>query len=186
MSDIALSHHEAWHSSLHQEVSSLSDSPILKLDTLSLRVWLRLLGCTRLIENEIRSKLREEHETTLPRFDVMAQLYRFPEGLRMGEISQLLMVTGGNITGIVDQLVHEDLVERTTAPDDRRAYKVKLTALGLTTFEAMAIEHRGWVGDLLAGLDADEQEGLIHLLGKLRDTLHRRQEQESDDNGTGR
>src|SRR5664279_129601 len=96
--------------------------PTLKLDSLSLRLWLRMLSCTKLIENEIRSSLRESFETTLPRFDVIAQLYRYPNGLRMGEISQLLMVTNGNITGIIEQLAQEGLVDRTTDPDDRRAY----------------------------------------------------------------
>jgi DNA-binding MarR family transcriptional regulator len=157
----------------------LNNGPILKEETLSLRLWLKLLSCTRLIENDIRSNLREQHDITLPRFDVMAQLYRYPDGLRMGELSQLLMVTGGNITGIVDQLVNENLVERATDRTDRRAYMVRLTPSGLTTFEAMAVEHRQWVNDLLDGLNPDEQHQLIDLLGKLRDSLHQRRENRS-------
>ena len=143
----------------------------LKVDTVALRLWLRLLGCTRLIENEIRGKLRESYEITLPRFDVMAQLYRYPEGLRMGEISQLLMVTGGNITGIIDQLVQEGLVLRVTDPNDRRAYTARLSETGKASFEAMALEHRAWVNDLMAGLEATEQEELYRLLNKLRQSL---------------
>jgi DNA-binding MarR family transcriptional regulator len=143
----------------------------LKVDTVALRLWLRLLGCTRLIENEIRGKLRESYEITLPRFDVMAQLYRYPEGLRMGEISQLLMVTGGNITGIIEQLVQEGLVLRVTDPNDRRAYTVRLSESGKTSFEAVALQHRAWVNDLMGGLEASEQEDLYRLLNKLRQSL---------------
>jgi DNA-binding MarR family transcriptional regulator len=151
----------------------MSENSSLKLDTaLSLRLWLRLLSCTKLIENEIRSSLRDSFDTTLPRFDVMAQLYRYPDGLRMGEISQLLMVTGGNVTGIIDQLVQDNLVERTTDPEDRRAYKVRLTQSGLTTFEAMALQHREWVHELTGGLEEGEQQELFNLLTHLRDSVN--------------
>jgi DNA-binding MarR family transcriptional regulator len=124
-----------------------------------------------MIENQIRGQLRESFEKTLPRFDVMAQLYRYPDGLRMGEISQLLMVTSGNITGIIDQLEKENLVERSPDPDDRRAFRVQLTKAGVSAFEDMASLHRGWVTDLTDGLSDDEQELLQGLLTKLRDSL---------------
>jgi DNA-binding MarR family transcriptional regulator len=150
----------------------------LKQNKQSLRLWLRLLSCTRLIENQIRSNLRESFDTTLPRFDVMAQLYRYPDGLRMGEISQLLMVTGGNITGIIDQLEQEILVERTTDPKDRRAYVVRLTKSGKNAFESMSSEHREWVAALTEGLDADEQELMQQLLTKLRDSLQEKKKKD--------
>lgn len=137
----------------------------------SLRLWLRLLSCTRLIENQIRGQLRDCFDTTLPRFDVMAQLYRYPDGLRMGAISQKLMVTNGNITGIIEGLVQEGLVERSPDPADRRAFQVRLTAAGTTTFEEMAALHRGWITDLTDSLSDDEQQYLHALLTKLRDSL---------------
>jgi len=143
----------------------------LKLDTSALRLWLRILSCTKLIEGEIRGNLREAFDTTLPRFDVMAQLHRYPGGLRMGDISQLLMVTNGNITGIIDQLAQEGLVERKTDPNDRRAFVVKLTPAGMTAFEEMAALHRDWVVDLMDGLTDDEQHELQNLLTKLRDSM---------------
>ena len=151
----------------------MSDSvnTALKLDNLSLRLWLRLLSCTKLIENEVRSNLRECFNTTLPRFDVMAQLYRYPDGLRLGELSQKLMVTGGNITGIIDQLAQEGLVERADDPHDRRAYLAKLTDSGTNAFEDMAVQHREWVADLTSGLSDDEQRQLQMLLTKLRDSI---------------
>lgn len=140
-------------------------------DHTSLRLWLRLLTCTRLIENQVRGKLRETFETTLPRFDLMAQLYRHPEGLRMGEISQLLMVTSGNITGITDQLEKEGFVERVTDPNDRRVWKVHLTPAGHTAFQDMAGLHEAWINDLIGGLTPDEQQQFYDLLQKLRQSL---------------
>lgn len=147
-------------------------SAALKLDNRTLRLWLRLLGSTKLIENAIRGRLRESFAITLPRFDVMAQLYRCPTGLRMGELSALLMVTGGNITGIIDQLVEEGLVERIGDDQDRRVYTARLTDAGITAFQGMAGEHRAWIDGLLDGLTEDEQQQLSDLLLKLKDTLH--------------
>lgn len=154
----------------------MSDNLITDTTRLSTRLWLRLLTSTHIIESEIRSQLRENFETTLPRFDVMAQLYRYPDGLRMGEISRLLMVTGGNITGIIDQLVRENFVERISDPNDRRAYIVKLTSRGKVEFERMADVHRGWVDSLLDGLTADEQSDLHRLLKKLRQSLEEKRQ----------
>ena len=137
----------------------------------SLRLWLRLLTCTLLVERRIRGRLREEFATTLPRFDLMAQLERNPAGLRMGELSQRLMVTGGNVTGITDQLAAEGLVERWPIPRDRRAHAVRLTAKGKRAFDTMAAAHERWVIDLFAGLDAGERKRLHALLGRVKTTL---------------
>jgi DNA-binding MarR family transcriptional regulator len=134
----------------------------------ALRVWLRLLSCTTLIENRVSSRLRSEFETTLPRFDLMAQLARFPDGLFMSELSQLLMVSGGNITGITDNLERDGLVERIMLPEDRRARKVRLTAKGRAVFDQMAVVHEGWISDWLGSLSAQEQHQLYALLGKLK------------------
>src|SRR5215204_4316849 len=114
----------------------------------SLRLWLRMLSCTTRIENEIRSRLRATFGITLPRFDLMAQLERHPDGLRMGELSKRMMVTGGNITGITDQLEQEKLVMRVPDPKDGRAYSVKLTPEGRSAFAGMAAVHEGWVAEL--------------------------------------
>ncbi len=143
----------------------------------SLRLWLRLLTCTRMIERQVRRHLRDRFAMTLPRFDLMAQLERHPQGLRMGELSLRLMVTGGNVTGITDQLVSEGLVERRPAPGDRRAYAIRLTAKGKRAFDAMAIEHELWVIGMLAGMSASERAHLHELLGALKANL-RAQEQE--------
>jgi DNA-binding MarR family transcriptional regulator len=137
-------------------------------DHRALRVWLRLLTCAQLIERQVRSRLREHFGTTLPRFDLMAQLERRPEGLKMNELSRMLMVTGGNITGIVDQLEKEGLVERLDDPEDRRAYRIRLTRAGERAFGEMARAHEGWVIELLAGLAGAEQEALLRLLAKTK------------------
>jgi len=134
----------------------------------ALRVWLRLLSCTTLIENLISSRLRGEFDTTLPRFDVMAQLARFPDGLLMSDLSQRLMVSNGNITGIIDNLERDGFVERILLPEDRRARKVRLTDKGRVAFDQMAVTHEGWIHDWLSSLSVDEQQVLYMLLGKLK------------------
>jgi DNA-binding MarR family transcriptional regulator len=137
-------------------------------DHSALRIWLRLLTCTQLIERRVRSGLREQFETTLPRFDLMAQLDRYPAGLKMNELSRLLMVTGGNVTAIVDQLEKESLVERLDEPADRRAFRIRLTRSGRRSFAEMAGVHEQWVVQLLSGLSKREQDELLKLLAKLK------------------
>jgi DNA-binding MarR family transcriptional regulator len=137
-------------------------------DHRALRIWLRLLTCTQLIERRVRSGLREEFGTTLPRFDLMAQLERHPEGLKMNELSRLLMVTGGNVTAIVDQLEKEGLVERFDEPADRRAFRIHLTRAGEKGFAEMARAHEQWVVELLSGLSRREHDELLKLLAKLK------------------
>jgi len=133
-----------------------------------LRLWLRLLTCSQLIEKRVRGGLREQFDTTLPRFDLMAQLERHPEGLKMKELSHRLMVTGGNVTGITDQLVAEGLVERAVVEGDRRAFMVRLTPEGRSTFEQMAVQHEQWIVQAFEGLSARELDQLHKLLGKVK------------------
>jgi DNA-binding MarR family transcriptional regulator len=137
-------------------------------DHRALRIWLRLLTCTQLMERRVRSRLRERFGTTLPRFDLMAQLERHPEGLKMNELSRLLMVTGGNVTAIVDQLEKEGLVERLDNSADRRAFCIRLTRAGERSFAEMARAHEEWVVELLAGLSRREHDELLKLLAKVK------------------
>jgi DNA-binding MarR family transcriptional regulator len=146
----------------------------------SLKLWLRMLSCTTLIEAEIRTRLRNEFGITLPRFDLMAQLDRHPDGLRMGELSKRLMVTGGNVTGITDQLEQEGLVVRTPVPDDRRAYSVKLTPAGRRAFTRMASVHEGWISELMGGLSAADKGTLIDLLSTMKHHLNDPSDQEQE------
>ncbi|MET4577617.1 MarR family winged helix-turn-helix transcriptional regulator [Ottowia thiooxydans] len=133
-----------------------------------LRLWLRMLTCTQLIEKDIRAGLREQWNTTLPRFDLMAQLERATDGLRMNELSRRMMVTGGNVTGITDQLESEGLVERAGVEGDRRAYLVRLTPKGRQEFKTMAAAHEGWIVEAFAGLEPSELRALHQLLGKVK------------------
>jgi len=137
-------------------------------DHASLRLWLRLLSCTATIERHVRERLRVRFDTTLPRFDMMAQLNREPRGLKMTELSRRLMVTGGNVTGLTDQLVAEGLVVRRGIPGDRRAYNVRLTPKGKRQFDAMAVEHEQWIIGLLAGIPSSERDALYESLGHLK------------------
>ena len=137
----------------------------------ALRLWLRLLTCTSLIESTIRAELRAEFDVTLPRFDLMAQLYRHPEGLKMGELSQRLMVTGGNVTGIAGQLETEGLVMRAAHTEDRRSSVLSLTPAGRRSFAKMAARHEEWVAGMMDGLTEAERQTLQILLGRLKSAV---------------
>ena len=138
----------------------------------ALRLWLRMLTLTQLIEKQVRAQLREQWGTTLPRFDLMAQLERKPDGLKMNELSRRMMVTGGNVTGITDQLVGEGLVERIDVEGDRRAYLVRLTPRGRALFGEMARQHEGWIVAAFEGLLPAEVEALHRLLGQVKQHHH--------------
>jgi DNA-binding MarR family transcriptional regulator len=133
-----------------------------------LRLWLRLLTCTTLIEGEVRRRLRDEFDVTLPRFDLMAQLDKAPNGMTLGELSQRMMVSNGNVTGLAERLVEQGLLDRRPSPNDRRAQIVSLTAEGRRAFRAMARTHEDWIAQIFAGLDAAEIEQLMALLAKTK------------------
>ena len=137
-------------------------------DHAALKLWLRMLASTTQIEAEIRRRLRERFDISLARFDYMAQLYRYKDGMKMRELSRYLMVTGGNVTGLTDDLEHEGTVVRESSPHDRRAWIVRLTPKGRRHFETMALEHEGWILELFAGLDAKTVLQLYTHLGQLR------------------
>ena len=135
---------------------------------LSVRLWLRMLACTNRIENFVRQNLQAKFDTTLPRFDLMAQLERAPQGLKMSELSQRMMVTGGNVTGITDGLEKEGLVIREVDAADRRVFRVKLSAEGQRQFRRMAAEHEQWVIELFEGMTVKRKNQLVELLGDLK------------------
>ena len=137
-------------------------------DHQSLKVWLRLLSCSTQIETEIRKRLRAEFGMTLARFDYLAQLQRHAGGLRMNALSRYLMVTGGNVTGLTDELEKEGLVERVAEPDDRRSFRVSLTRKGERLFEKIAAVHETWVVSIFAGMGLPQKAQLHDLLGRLR------------------
>ncbi|MBL6812788.1 MAG: MarR family transcriptional regulator [Luminiphilus sp.] len=135
-------------------------------DHQAIRLWLRLLTCTNLIERHLRNRLRSEFDITLPRFDLMAQLAREPQGLTMGDLSQRMMVSGGNVSGIATQLEKEGLISREPVPGNRRAFCVTLTAAGNKRFAEMATAHEGWIVDCLGELSDAEYE---HMMAMLKD-----------------
>jgi DNA-binding MarR family transcriptional regulator len=138
----------------------------------ALKLWLRLLACTVRVESKIRGRLRATFGITLPRFDLMAQLERHPDGLRMGELSKRMMVTGGNVTGIADQLERERLIVRVPDPQDGRAFMVKLTPRGRKTFAEMAAVHEGWVADLFRDIPSADKAAMIALLDTMKRHLN--------------
>jgi DNA-binding MarR family transcriptional regulator len=141
----------------------------------SVRIWLRLLTCSNLIERQVRSRLREEFDITLPRFDVLAQLdaaaNEAVHGLTMSELSRRLLVTNGNLTGLIERLVQERLVSRAALATDRRTQIVRLTAAGRRALHAMTPAHERWIDDLLAELSSNDRTQLHALLGKVRSSI---------------
>lgn len=129
-----------------------------------LKMWIRLLGVTRAAEGELREFLRVKHETTLPRFDVMAALYRRREGVTMSELSRMLLVSNGNATTVVDRLEKDGLVRRVPSETDRRSVHVMLTAEGLARFERLAVDHEAEVSRLFAGLSEADLDAMTDIL----------------------
>jgi DNA-binding MarR family transcriptional regulator len=130
-----------------------------------LRLWVRLLRATRLVESETRERFKSKFNVTLPRFDVMAALYRKPDGMLMSEISRFLLVSNGNVTGIVDRLVQDGFIVRSQRNGDRRTSFVRLTAKGHAAFVEMATAHERWINELLGGVKPRDAE---HLSSKLK------------------
>lgn len=153
--------------------ATLADAPdlesrVVSSDHQDIRLWLRLLSCTTFIENEIRSRLRNEFQTTLPRFDLMAQLQHESDGMKMSDLSRRLMVTNGNITGIADQLEKDGLVERTKLDTDRRSSLIKLTPKGRKLYQKISQAHESWVRTLFASLSKSSHQKLYEQLGELK------------------
>jgi len=138
-----------------------------------LRLWLRLLASATLIEDEIRRRLRERFAVTLPRFDLLAQLEKAPAGLTLGELSRRLMVSNGNVTGLVDALVGEGIIARNAAPADRRYAFVSLTKKGRALFAEMAEAHGDWIAEIFADLTAAERAALMRLLAKAKSSTRK-------------
>jgi DNA-binding MarR family transcriptional regulator len=138
-----------------------------------LRLWLRLLTCTTLIEGEVRRRLRQEFDVTLPRFDLMAQLDKAPGGMTLGELSQRMMVSNGNVTGLSERLMALGLLDRRQSRSDRRAQLVSLTAEGRRAFRAMARAHEGWIAEIFSDLTSADVEALMRLLAKSKASARR-------------
>lgn len=138
-----------------------------------LRLWLRLLTCTTLIEGEVRRRLRERFDVTLPRFDLMAQLDKAPDGMTLSDLSKRMMVSNGNLTGLVNTLVASGHVDRRVSETDRRAQMISLTRAGQAEFRAMATEHEAWIADLFGDLTQRDQKDLMRLLAKTKFSARR-------------
>lgn len=140
-------------------------------DKLELRAWIRLLTCSTMIEQEVRARLRREFDTTLPRFDVLAQLDRASRPLSMSELSERMMVSNGNITGLVDRLVQDGLVVRAPSPHDRRTQLVRLTTDGKRFFDGITPANEAWIGHMTARLSRADKARLLDLLAKLKRSI---------------
>ena len=133
-----------------------------------LRLWLRLLTCTTMIEGEVRGRLRERFDVTLPRFDLMAQLDKVPDGMTLSDVSKRMMVSNGNVTGLVERLVESGHVDRRTSETDRRVQVIRLTKLGRAEFRKMAEEHETWIAEIFTDLSPKDVRDLMRLLAKTK------------------
>lgn len=141
--------------------------------SLDLRMWVRLLGCAKIIEKRLRRNFKEQFDTTLPRFDVLAMLDRMPDGRNMGSLSRALLVSNGNVTSIVRQLQDQGLVVARPDPLDGRSAIVSMTPKGKAHFAELAAAHHGWVRDALQDFPAAQQEHLLALLTDLKSSISR-------------
>ena len=157
---------------VRKKVATESLSKDRALSKERVRLWLKILKTHSAIEQQIRNSLRNEFDTTLPRFDVMSALDRFPEGLRMTEISGLLKVSNGNVTGIVERLTQDGLALRIAVRNDRRVQRVKLTRKGKAAFKKMATAHEKWLDEILEQVSSTELQSLNGLLDKVGGHLH--------------
>ncbi|QPC85740.1 MarR family transcriptional regulator [Mesorhizobium sp. NBSH29] len=133
-----------------------------------LRLWIRLLRVSRVVESELRERLKRDFNSTLPRFDVMAALYRAPDGMLMSDLSRFLLVSNGNVTGIIDRLVTDGFVVRAQREGDRRTSIVRLTAQGEAEFGRMAAVHEAWIGELLGDVGETDAHRLSGMLKAFR------------------
>ncbi len=146
------------------------------IETRKLGLWLRLITNSHIVEKQVRNLFRSEFGVTLPRFDLMSALYREQAGLTMGELSRRLLVSNGNVTGIVERLRKEGLVKRWVLPTDRRIYSVGLTPRGRTEFKEMASRHKGWICEIFDELEDQELTEMIKMMDRLRDILKDKKE----------
>mgnify|MGYP000894985580 FL=1 len=146
-----------------------------------LRLWLRLLACTNLIEGEVRGRLRERFDVTLPRFDLMAQLDKAPDGMTLSDVSRRMMVSNGNVTGLVERLVESGHLDRRTSETDRRVQVIRLTRSGRAEFRKMAAEHSRWISDMFGDLSAKDVSELMRLLGKTKGSVQKSARRRTDE-----
>jgi DNA-binding MarR family transcriptional regulator len=147
-----------------------------------LRLWLRLLTCTTLIEGEVRSRLRERFDVTLPRFDLMAQLDKAPDGMTLSDVSKRMMVSNGNVTGLVERLCESGHLDRRTSDQDRRVQVIRLTKAGRAEFRKMAAEHEIWIADMFSDLGEKDVRDLMRLLAKAKLSARKAAKSGSDGN----
>lgn len=143
-----------------------------------LRLWLRIVACTQMVEQEIRIMLREKFAMTLPRFELLAALDRVPDGLTMGELSRWLMVTKGNITGIAERLSEDGFIKRQPTPTDRRSFVVTLTPKGRKLFKEMETQYERLLDEVFVEISIDDFDSFTGVLAKVKEVIENLREQQ--------
>ena len=146
-----------------------------------LRLWLRILTCSQMVEQEIRTMLRGKFDTTLPRFELLAALDRVPDGLTMGELSRWLMVTKGNVTGIAERLSEDGYIKRQPTSTDRRSFCVTLTSRGKKAFKKMESEYERLLERLFTDASLDDIDNFAGILAKVKEVVEEIHEEREQD-----
>lgn len=136
-----------------------------------LRLWLRIVSLTQMVELQIRALLREKFDSTLPRFELLSALDRVPDGLTMGELSQWLMVTKGNVTGIAERLSEDGFIKRHPTPTDRRSFCVTLTPKGKKLYKEMEAAYEDLLDKMFSEVSLDDSDMFTGVLAKVRDSI---------------
>ena len=159
---------------IKQKVSAMTVRDIKDpaLATQRVRLWLQMLKAVRHVEGSLRERLRENYAMTLPRFDVMATLHAAPEGMRMSELSKQLVVSNGNVTGVIEKLVSEGLVERENQETDRRAFLVRITPKGKALMDEATAVHRGWIDEIFEEIGEPDIARAISIMMDIRHKPH--------------
>jgi DNA-binding MarR family transcriptional regulator len=142
-----------------------------------LRLWLRIVSCSQMVEQEVRSMLRDKYESTLPRFELLSALDRVPDGLSMGELSGWLMVTKGNVTGIAERLSEDGFIKRNPTPTDRRSFCVTLTPKGKKIYKEMEEDYESLLDKLFTDVSLDDSDTFTGVLAKVKEVVEELREE---------
>lgn len=157
--------------SLEHESISSAEANLSRRQKAETRFWLQILNVHHLIYNDLNARLINESGLSIAKFDVLAQLYRFPEGISMGALSKKLKVTNGNVSGLVTRLEADGYVRRSVEPNDRRSFRASITPVGKAVFEKAMAKHQTEIGRKLSRIPLEAIEAMTGDLKQITDQI---------------
>ncbi|GKQ49696.1 MarR family winged helix-turn-helix transcriptional regulator [Bradyrhizobium sp. Ce-3] len=151
--------------------AALKESAAPLFGQIETRLWLQLLSLHGELFASLNSMLSSEFGLSLAKFDVLAQLDRYRDGLALGQLSQNLKVSGGNVSGLVQRLLADDLISKQMSSEDRRSFIVRLTPKGEALFRKAADVHKRQLSERLENIPAQELETALSVLRSLSSKL---------------